>query len=262
MTPSPLLTGFAGKRGEQALGLWLGVLAEVLVLEHLLCGRPLVRIEGEQGIEQRGAGGGEAGELCADDGARGEGGGGLLLLLGQTQGAGVGQAAKGGPGLVGGEAAQLKDFGYLVDLVGALQEGLAGNELAKDAADGPHVDGGGVGARAEEELRAAVPQGDDELGEFGRWKLADVAGHAKVCDFEEAAVAEEEVGGFEVAVEDVVFVEVGDARGELEEEALDFGGEEGFGHVVEDGFEVVLDEFEDEEDGAGSDELAFVFFLQ
>lgn len=52
-------------------------------------------------------------------------------------------------------------------------------------------------------------------------------------------------------MEDVVFVQVGDAGGELEEEAFDFGGEEGFGHVVEDGFEVVFDEFEDDEDGAG-----------
>lgn len=53
-------------------------------------------------------------------------------------------------------------------------------------------------------------------------------------------------------MEDVVLVEVGDARSELEEEALDFGGEEGFWHVLEDALEVVFDEFEDEEDGAGS----------
>ena len=85
---------------------------------------------------------------------------------------------------------------------------------------------------------------------FRGWGV--VAGHAKVCDFEDAAVVEEEVGGFEVAVEDVVVVEVGEAGCELEEEAFDFRGEERFGHVVEDGFEVVFHEFENEEDRAMS----------
>jgi hypothetical protein len=34
------------------------------------------------------------------------------------------------------------------------------------------------------------------------------------------------------------------------EEGLDFGGEEGLGHVFEDGLQVVFEEFEDEEDAA------------
>ncbi len=45
-----------------------------------------------------------------------------------------------------------------------------------------------------------------------------------------------------------MLVEVGDARGELLKESFYLGGEEGLGHVVEDGVQVVLDEFEDEED--------------
>ncbi len=48
------------------------------------------------------------------------------------------------------------------------------------------------------------------MGEFGRG-VADVARHAEVGYLELAAVVEEEVGGFEVAVEDPVVVEVGDA---------------------------------------------------
>lgn len=135
----------------------------------------------------------------------------------------------------------------MVDFVAALEEGLAGEEFPEDAADAPGVDRGGVAGRAEEELGRAVPEGDDELGEFGG-RVADVAGHAEVGDLELAAVVEEEIGGLEVAVEDPVVVEVGDARGELEEEGFDFGGEEGLGHVFEDGLEVVFDEFENEED--------------
>ncbi len=80
------------------------------------------------------------------------------------------------------------------------------------------------------------------------WGVADEARHAEVGDLEPAAVVEEDVGGLEVAVEDPVLVEVGDARGELLKESFYLGGEEGLGHVVEDGVQVVLDEFEDEED--------------
>lgn len=47
---------------------------------------------------------------------------------------------------------------------------------------------------------------------FGRG-VAVVAGHAEICDFKDAAVVEEEVGGFEVPVEDPIVVEVGDAGG-------------------------------------------------
>jgi hypothetical protein len=136
----------------------------------------------------------------------------------------------------------------LVDFVFALEEGFSCQELAKNAADGPHVDGLAVASCAEEELRGAVPEGDDELGEFWGWGVADVTGHAKVGDFELAAVVEEEIGGFEVAMEDPVVMEVGDTGRELEEEGFYFGGEEGLGHVFKDGFEVVFDEFEDEED--------------
>lgn len=206
LVPSPpLLAGLAGERGEQALGFGLRILSEVFVLQHFLGGWTLLRVQGEEAIEQRGAGGCEVRETGADDGAGGERG-----LFGEAQGAGVGEAAEARPGVFGGDAAELKDFGYLVDLVGPLQEWFAGDELAHDAADGPHVDGGIVGARSEEELGGAVPECDDELGEFGAG-VADVAGHAEVCDLEEAAVGEEEVGCFEVAVEDVVLVEVGDA---------------------------------------------------
>ena len=241
VTAPPLLARLAGEGREHALGLGFGILAEVLVAEHVDGRGPPVRVEGEQVAEERGAGGRHAGEAGADDGARGEG------VLGEAQGSGVGQAAEPGPGLVGGDAAELEDLGHLVDLVLALEEWLAGEELAKDAADAPHVDGGAVCARAQEELRATVPECDDERGEFWRGRVGDIAGHAKVGNLKLATVVEEEVGGLEVAVEDPVVVEVGDARGQLEEKLLDLGGEEGLGHVFEDALEVMLHELEDEE---------------
>lgn len=45
-------------------------------------------------------------------------------------------------------------------------------------------------------------------------------------------------------------MKIGDTRGELREESLDFAGEERLRHVFEDGFEVMFEEFEDEEDAA------------
>ena len=110
----------------------------------------------------------------------------------------------------------------MVDFVFALEQWLAGEQLAKDAADAPHVDGLSVGLCAEEELWRAVPEGDDELGQVRGRGVAYVACHAKVCDFQDAAVGEQEVGGLEVAVEDVVRVQVGDTRDQLKEEAFGF----------------------------------------
>ena len=46
-------------------------------------------------------------------------------------------------------------------------------------------------------------------------------------------------------------VQVDDAGAELEEEGLDFGGEEGLGHVFEDGLEIVFEKFEDDKDAVG-----------
>jgi hypothetical protein len=45
----------------------------------------------------------------------------------------------------------------LVEVGLAREEGHAQHELGKDAADGPHVDRGRVGARAKQELRGSVP---------------------------------------------------------------------------------------------------------
>jgi len=131
----------------------------------------------------------------------------------------------------------------LVDFVAALEKGLAGEQLAEYAAYAPEVDFTTVFWGAEQEFGGAVPESDDEGCEVLGWGIADVAGHAEVGYFKETAVGEEEVGGFEVAVENVVGVEVRDARGELQEEGLDFGGKEGGRHGVEDGFEIVFEEF-------------------
>ncbi len=95
----------------------------------------------------------------------------------------------------------------MVDLVFALDQGLFGEELAEYAADAPHVDFGAVFLRAQQEFRASVPEGDDELGEL-RWWIAVVSCHAEVGDFDLAPVVHQDVGCLQITVQDPVAVEV------------------------------------------------------
>lgn len=56
------------------------------------------------------------------------------------------------------DAEDLEDF---VDFGVAREERLACAHFGEDAAHGPHVDAGGVGAGAEQDFGGAVPEGDD-----------------------------------------------------------------------------------------------------
>lgn len=75
-------------------------------------------------------------------------------------------------------------------------------------------------AAAEEDFGGAVPEGDDFVG-VGAEGHAEGAGEAEVADLEVAVGGDEEVLGFEVAVEDSVGVAVADAGEELMGEFLD-----------------------------------------
>lgn len=54
-----------------------------------------------------------------------------------------------------------KDFEQLVDFGVAWEEWMLCGELGKDAANGPHVDGGRVVFAAKEDFGGTVPEGDD-----------------------------------------------------------------------------------------------------
>ena len=124
------------------------------------------------------------------------------------------------PGALGGRAHYAEDFLELVFVRGAGEEGPAGVHLCHDAASGPDVDAGVVGAGAEEDVRRAVPEGDDLVRE-GIYGDAERAGEAEVGEFQLTFVVDEEVLGFEVAVQDAVVVAEGDALEELVHEGFD-----------------------------------------
>lgn len=126
-------------------------LIEVRVHASLLCRDTRGRVVHEQGIQQIEAIVVEAGngEVCV-----------VALPFGE-RGLEVWEAGDAGPVELGRGAEDAEDFEYLINLAVAGKEGLAGAHLGEDAANGPHVDAGAVGAAAEEDFRGAVPECDN-----------------------------------------------------------------------------------------------------
>ena len=113
------------------------------------------------------------------------------------------------PAALGRGAHYAEDLLELVFVGGAGEEGATGVHFRHDATRGPDVDAGVVGARAEEDVRGAVPEGDDLVAE-GVDGDTEGARKAKVGEFELALVVDEEVLGLEIAVQDAVVVAEGD----------------------------------------------------
>lgn len=124
--------------------------------------------------------------------------------------------------------------------------------LGHDAARRPDVDAGVVGAGAEEDVRRAVPERHDFVGE-GVDGDSEGARKAEVCKLELAFQVDEEVLRLQIAVQDAVGVAEVNALQELVHEGFD--GHRGqcsslalcvhvllqvFIHVFEDQHELVL----------------------
>lgn len=112
-------------------------------------------------------------------------------------------------------------FQYLFDLVErriSWEYGFTVDELAQNAADGPHVHSLGVFGGAQEDFRSSVPPGGHILGEN---LLSDLLGTAQrprqseVCDLGVALGVEEEVAGFEIAVDEFSGVHILEGLEEL-----------------------------------------------
>ena len=117
--------------------------------------------------------------------------------------------------------------------------GASDEELREDHPRRPHVDGPRVVAGAVEELRRAIPEGDDDMG-HGVLGVGEGAGEAEVGEFDFAFGGDEEVVGFDVAVEDGVGVDVEDGAEEHAHPGFDVGGTVGDGGVFYEFFEVAV----------------------
>lgn len=100
---------------------------------------------------------------------------------------------------------------------------LPSNELREDAASSPHVHGTGVVLAAHEELRRPVGSRHHVVREVDVKVLHPLparanhglAGYAEVTDLEVPQAIEEEVGGFDVAMNDLTVVKVRKGSQEL-----------------------------------------------
>lgn len=115
-------------------------------------------------------------------------------------------------------------------LLRALEERFRSDEFCENAANRPHVDCLRVVFRAEEQLRGAVPDGDDDRVDVRQraQRRLEEAGQAEVGDFDATALGwgfvgagYENVGWFEVAVDYPVHVEVVHSLQDLPEKGLD-----------------------------------------
>lgn len=133
------------------------------------------------------------------------------------------ELADAGPRALRGSAHQAEDALQLVLVGGAGEERAAGIHLGHDAACGPDVDAGVVGAAAEQNVGRAVPQRDDLVGE-GVDRDSEGAGKTKIGELQLALVVDEQVLGLEITVQDAVLVAKSDAAQQLVHERLDGHG--------------------------------------
>ena len=107
----------------------------------------------------------------------------------------------------------------------ALEDWTEACELGHDAAYCPDVDGLVVVFGTEQELGCAVPDGDDDFvpSEERLERLVRQASETQVSDLDDAARGDENVGRFEIAVDDVGIVEVEKAVEELVGQRLENG---------------------------------------
>ena len=132
----------------------------------------------------------------------------------------LGELGDAGPGALGGGAHYTEDADDLVLVGCAGEQGPTRVHLGHDAAGGPDIDAGVVGAAAEKDVGGAIPEGDDLVGE-GVDGDAEGAGEAKIAEFELTLGVDEQVLGFKVAVQDPVLVAEVDALEQLVHERLD-----------------------------------------
>ena len=131
-----------------------------------------------------------------------------------------GELGDAGPGTFGGGTHYAEDLLELVFVGGAGEEGAPGVHFCHYAAGGPDVDAGVVGAGAEEDVGGAVPEGYYFVGE-GINGDAKGSGQAEIRKLELAFVVDEEILGFQISMQDAVFMTKSYSSEKLVHEALD-----------------------------------------
>ncbi len=107
------------------------------------------------------------------------------------------------PGAFRWSAHNAEDTDELVFVGGAGEERASGVHFCHDAAGGPDIDAGVVGAGAEEDVRGAVPEGYDFVGECVNGD-SEGSGKTEICELQLAFEIDEEILRLQIAVQDSV----------------------------------------------------------
>ena len=135
----------------------------------------------------------------------------------------------------------VQDLVELVDLVGALEHGLPAEKLEQQTAAAPAVHLVPVVRRAEQQLGRPVPERDDPVGvRHGlRLRVVDLLGEAEVRDLQVAEVVDQEVRALDVAVDDLLLVQVLQPDEQLPGEVLDVAARQADAAVHQDARKIV-----------------------
>lgn len=125
-----------------------------------------------------------------------------------------------GPGALGRCAHDTEDAHELVLIGRAGEERAPGVHFCHDAAGGPDVNAGVVGAGTEENVWGAIPEGHDFVGE-GVDGDSEGSGKTEIGELQLAFVVDEEVLGLQVAVQDSVRMAEVNALEKLVHEGFD-----------------------------------------
>lgn len=107
-------------------------------------------------------------------------------------------------------AHELQDDLDLVERRVAGEDGLASVHLTQNATHRPHIDGLGVAGGSQQYLRSAVPPRGHVLGHHGLTlaRRGYRARQSEIGEFGEAVGVEQDVGGFEVTVDELAGVHI------------------------------------------------------
>lgn len=107
----------------------------------------------------------------------------------------------------------------MVFVGGAREEWAASVHFRHDASCGPDVDAGVVGATAKEDIWGTVPEGDHLVGKGIDWNTKGTR-EPEISQFKLTLVVDEQILGFQIAVQYSVFMTEGDSLQKLVHERL------------------------------------------
>ena len=135
----------------------------------------------------------------------------------------VRQAGDSGPALLCRSPEVPDDDTELVDVIFPREERAVVEQFSKDTAHGPEVDTLGVTPGAVEEFRSSVPACSHLVTVLAALSPLTDPTEAEVCDLESSLSTDQKVGGLQVAVHDLVVVEVAHALQQHQHVGLDLG---------------------------------------